>query len=657
MLDGNNLAILQKLKEKMDAEIPRKEGIVKSTDKGYGFLETDSNESFFIPPPEMKKVFHGDRILAKIITNNEGKTQAEPIELIEPFLSRNVAKIHIGKKKDYFVRIDNPNYNELIFAKIPNKIRELKLNENDWVIVELSDHPLKSINKNKSVLVKELIAHNDDPQIPWLVSLRKYDLPTKSPCLEQNESITLHDNIERTDLTHLTFVTIDSKETKDIDDALYIEENADNWLLFVAIADPTSYIEENSKLDKEAATRGFTCYLPGKNIPIIPIELSENECSLMENQERLTLVATIPVNKNTGSLTDISEIKFTQAKIKSKGKLSYSDVSDFLENKPNSEFKPSNEISNVLKMLYELSKKRTIYREKTVVLFKDKPDYHYILDEKGALVEIRKDTRRSANKIVEECMILANECAGKFLTSKVNIGIFNSHIGFDKNKHTIVKKILKKNNFDSESLDLFKLEDYTAIKKFANEQTTDYLELRLRKLQVPSETSATPKPHFGLGLECYATWTSPIRKYGDMINHRIIKSIINNKSIPSLITKDLLQNLNEKRKTNRYAERDVEDWLNIDYIYPYIENKTVFEAEIVDINRGGIKVSLIDNGITVFVPITEINPTKDPKITINQDEFRIYKEDSILYELAMVIKIIVIATEPKDRNILGKIID
>ena len=205
MLDASALAILQQAKSNILDSLPVKEGTVRATDKSYGFLEIDNNESYFIAPPDMKKVFHGDKVKARIRKDANERDQAEPFELIAPFITRCVARLYVNKNNKFYAKIDHPNYHDQIMAKVPNEIRKHNPQNGDWVIVELSDHPLLKPNNIPSVIVKELIAKSDDPKVPWLVSLRKYNLPTECP--PDPESLDLLDNYERNDLTHLSFIT------------------------------------------------------------------------------------------------------------------------------------------------------------------------------------------------------------------------------------------------------------------------------------------------------------------------------------------------------------------------------------------------------------------------------------------------------------------
>ena len=347
------------------------------------------------------------------------------------------------------------------------------------------------------------------------------------------------------------------------------------------------------------------------------------------------------------------------AKIKSQGKLAYNDISDYLEQKEQNTFNPSEKLTALLKVFEDFTLARSKYRENQTISFKDKNDYHYVLNENGALDHIEIEYRRIANRIVEESMILANECAGIFLAKNVGFGIFNKHTGFDQDKLNQIIKILKSNGIDNyTNNDLKTMQGFFDVKKQITDLPTGYLDMRLRKFQVPAEIVTTPAEHFGLGLKAYATWTSPIRKYGDMINHRIIKQFITKQQIDKkeLFNDKTLEYLNIGKKTNRYAERDVKEWLNVDYVEPYIKSQTEFEAIINDITRGGIKAVLIENGAAVFIPMSLINPTKNEKIAANNEEGRIFNDGEMMYELAMKIKVKIVETDKINRTIIADLV-
>lgn len=601
---------LQQLKHSFDSQKVRKEGTVRATERGFGFLETADRTSYFIAPNYMKNLMHGDKISAIITEDERNRTSAEPETLLEPALTRFTGKLtinHAEGRTRYLVQPDSPVIKLQIICDDKRADKTHKLANGDWVVCNLTRHALRDHSFRGEIT--EFVTSGNDPKVPWTVSLRALDLPLECPAAP--EAFVFHEGaLSREDLTALPFVTIDSEKTKDMDDALFIEKNADgSFLLYVAIADPTGYIDENSPLDKEASKRAFSIYLPGRDIPMLPRELSDDLCSLREGEVRPVLCARIPVAAD--GTVEATKAVFTLANIKSHGKLIYNQVSDFLEKGIREPFNPSAEVESVLRLLTEFSKVRDHYRSTHSAPFRDRPDYEFVLNDAGALDHIEVNYRRIANRIVEECMITANIACGEVLSEHYQAGIFNTHKGFDLSVARDILDLLRKEGYnDATEESLGTLEGFGAVRRYASSQPTPYLDSRIRKLQEFSQISLKPAPHFALGLENYATWTSPIRKYGDMINHRLLKAMILNTQHPRLPDTDTLATMNQARRINRMAEREVREWLYVDYLEPDIAKKTVFTGEVFDVVRGGLRVSLSENGAFVFVPGSFITDDK-----------------------------------------------
>lgn len=635
---------LRQLKNNFENDKVKKEGYVKATDRGFGFLEVE-RESFFITPNDMRNVVNGDRITAVIETDDTGKTRAIPEKIVEPYLKRFVAKVLFIQGRINIIP-DHPNINIRIQADDKRADKSAKLQNGDWVICNLTAHALKS--RFFKATVDEFICSKDDPKAPWTVSLRKYDLPLEEP--KDQEFDFKETSLPRQDLTDIPFVTIDSAHTEDMDDALFIQKEGDCYVLYTAIADPTGYIQEDSQFNQIASHRAFSIYLPGKDIDMLPRILSQNFCSLRQDETRPALVGIMTIDAEGKLLEDKTE--FMLATIKSQGKMIYNEVSDYLEGIEGATFKPTDKIKEILDLLVEFTKVRDAYRAKHAATFKNRPDYEFVLKDNGALDHIETNYRRIANQIVEESMIVSNLAAGSFLAKKLNSGIFNIHRGFDMQKKKDIIDLLEKEHcpFNEDKLDT--IEEYNSIRRFAIEHDNDYLDSRIRKLQEYSEIGIAPGPHYALGVENYATWTSPIRKYGDMVNHRLLKAVIVGTAHPTLPDEEILKIMNEARRTNRMAERDVRDWLYVEFLEPEIEKKTAFEGTIFDISRGGLKVLLDDNGAMIFVPFSYISESKE-YLTLQGDTGEAFVNGEVVKRLGDKIKIKIVEVNKETRSVIG----
>ena len=652
--------LLAQLKQQIHDSKERVEGTVKGSDKAYGFLECDK-KSYFIAPPAMKKVMHGDKISATIEKQGD-KEQAEPEALIEPMLTRFIAKVRFNKDKKLQVLVDHPNINQPIGAAQSKAVKE-ELQEGDWVVATLKTHPLRD-DRFFYAQITQFICHAEDELAPWWVTLARHEQPREP--VQGQDQYEIQDQETRENLTALHFVTIDSETTQDMDDALYIEPITSNseqigWQLVVAIADPTAYISLNSQIEKDAKQRCFTNYLPGFNIPMLPRELSDELCSLKPHETRPALVCYIQTDLQ-GNIS--APAKFILADVQSKDKLTYNRVSDYLEGKANAWQPENQETAQQIHWLHQFTLTRTQWRKTHALLFKEKPDYSFVLAENGKVQEIKAEYRRIANQIVEESMIIANICAAQFLHENLQCGIFNTHSGFDKkfleNAHNFLLANLANDENKAELQSRYAPENLATLKGYCQMRHDiepiegDYLEFRLRRFLTFAEFKAELAPHFGLGLNGYATWTSPIRKYSDMVNHRLIKAHLAGRDFAKP-EESVLARLQEARRQNRLVERDIADWLYCCYLADKVAEKPEFEAEVQDVSRGGLRVLLLENGASMFIPVSTLHDNKD-EVVINTDEIAFYVKEQRQYKIGDILRVQVTEVREDTRSIVGVVI-
>ncbi|WP_114766836.1 exoribonuclease II [Vibrio rhodolitus] len=642
--------LLAQLKQQIQENLPKKEGTIKATEKGFGFLEVDSKTSFFIPPPYMKKCLHGDKVKAIIRTEKE-KEVAEPEELLEQSLTRFIGRVKMFKGK-LNVAPDHPQLKkQSLKAKVKKGLNPNDFAEGDWVVAHLIQHPLKGDN-GFFVEISHKITDADDKIAPWWVTLAQNDLPNSEPAGIDNWEIKDDADLERIDMTHIPFVTIDGESTKDMDDALYAKklDNGD-FALTIAIADPTAYITPDSEMDKVARERGFTIYLPGRNIPMLPRDLADELCSLMQDEVRPALCCTVTVNKD-GVIGD--DIKFFAANIKSHARLAYDHVSDWLEKGESPVWQPNEEIAQIVRDLYDFSLARAEWRETNAVVFPDRPDYRFELSEDNDVIAIHADMRRSANRLVEESMITANICAGKTLQASFGSGVFNHHAGIKPEKIAEVIEMVNPQGelpFTAESIAT--LEGFAALRRWLGAQESSYFDNRIRKMQAYSEIGNQPLPHFAMGLDIYATWTSPIRKYGDMINHRMLKAHILGKEPVQMADEMVGEELALHRKHHNMAERNVSDWLYARTLAEEPAKGTLFNAEIFDINRAGMRVRLLENGAAAFIPSSLIMDNKE-RIECNGDLGMVSIDKQIEFRLGDTLEVVLSDVNQENRSLVAK---
>ncbi|WP_168415724.1 exoribonuclease II [Erwinia amylovora] len=638
--------LLAQLKEKLHSQTPRVEGVVKGTEKGFGFLEVDAQKSYFIPPPFMKKVMHGDRVSA-VIQSDKDREVADPETLIEPFLTRFVGRI---QKKDDRLSIipDHPLLKEAIQCR-PERNVQHDFQAGDWAVAEMRRHPLKG-DRTFYAELTEFITTAEDHLAPWWVTLSRHNLEREAPDIATPQEM-LDEQLEREDLTVLPFVTIDSASTEDMDDALYVEDVGNGvFKLIVAIADPTAYVAVNSKLDAVAAERSFTNYLPGFNIPMLPRQLSDDMCSLRPHERRPVLACRVTIAAD-GSPAD--DVQFFAAWIESHAKLAYDNVSDWLETGEACAWQPESEaIANQIRLLNRLCMARSEWRHAHALVFKDRPDFRFQLGDKGEVLDIIAEHRRIANRIVEESMILANICAANVLRDKLGFGIYNVHHGFDEVNAGQAAAVLANHGITADPLAIATLDGFRNLRRELDALPTQFLDSRIRRFQSFAEVSTTPGPHFGLGLEAYATWTSPIRKYGDMVNHRLLKAIIKGEE-SARPADELTLKMAERRRQNRMAERDVGDWLYSRFLQKAVGSDRRFSAEVIDVSRGGMRVRLQENGAVAFIPAPFIHAVRDELVCSNENG-SVQIKGEVVYRVTDLIEVTIAEVRMETRSIVAR---
>ncbi|WP_354625095.1 exoribonuclease II [Psychromonas sp. MME2] len=647
-----NNPLLSQLKTQIQENIPKRQGIVKATERGYGFLETDKGKRFFIPPSEMKKVLHGDHINA-FIRENGDKSTAEPNKLKQAGIDVFIARLSV-KGKHLNIEPNNPLLKAFFKVKGGHQLLQNGYLDGDWVKVKLLSHALEG--NGFMVEVIEKIADGSDPFAYRLVAVATHNLPAKAPEFDHPWQV-IDTDLERADLTKTPFFTIDGANTQDMDDALYIEENSAGWLLTIAISDPSAYVPENSSIDDEAKRRAFTHYLPNFNVPMLPRDLSDSLCSLKEGEKRATLCCAVQINHD-GQLE--GPATFFAAWIKSHYRLNYNDVSDYLENEEgnNDVWQPSRQLSKLLHTLNEATLKRFTWRSDNNVVFKSQPDYTFKLNNKGEVYEIICEPRRTANRLVEESMIAANICAGDFLAKHRAQGVFNSHSGFASDRLAKAVELLAEYGIESDVDALSTLTGYTKMRQQVSNLHNNYLDHRLRKLLAYADTKSKPEAHFTMGVEHYATWTSPIRKYGDLVNHRLIKSILL-ETESCEVADDIGLLLNEARKLQRLAERDVNNLLYCQYLKSQEQSQWRYKAEIFDIVKAGLRVRVQENGATFFIPASLLvkNSNDAKAIECSRELGQVKMGAQTELQLGDVIDVMLHNVNLESNQLIGKLAD
>jgi VacB/RNase II family 3'-5' exoribonuclease len=619
MLNSDSLAQLKALKSDIQTQqqIKLKRGTVRGSQGRFGFVVTDEGESFFLTPDEMAKVFPGDVIQFSETTDDKDKVQAVPETLISTEFKVCTGRFQ-KRGKAQFVEPDTHGSTHWLY--IPPDACE-GLEDNDWVKCEVTRHPFNNGKPQGKVISK--IGQLSDAGFERQYAIEKFKLSHEWPETTFSElALLAEENIEamaagREDLTHIPYVTIDSEHTRDMDDALFAQATDTGWLLSVAIADPSSWFGMNTNLDQEAARRCNSLYFPGRSLPMLPQELSNGLCSLLENKNRLALVCDIQLDKQ-GAVTGF---EFKEALVRSQGKLSYNQVTQFIDG-DQTVVDPS--LIEHITQLHLATTALNQYRAQHNLIMEDRPDYYLTVGDNGKLQTIYKADRNSAQKLVEEAMLIANQCCARHLQT-LDTGIFVQHAGFRTERIGDIKTIIEEQGIEFDG-DFTTAEGYKAfIKAVEAKQTELPIKTILSRFLTRSEFSQEAGPHTGMGFESYTTFTSPIRKYNDLVVHRLIKSQLSQQKGPD-VNDEMIERLQQGLISGRQAVNLAESWLKLQFLENLPQKE--FAGKIVQTNIGGCTVQLVDFGIEGFVDL------RKSKKRLNFDKVYLrHSNDTTSYQL------------------------
>lgn len=614
------------------------EGVVRAHPKGFGFVDIDPKTNHYIAQAQMKKLLDGDRVKGKLVKKGD-QFVFMPSELVASKLDRFLGQfIHDAENDIDWIQPENP-----LLPKIELEKSSLNLKNESWIVANLTQHPFK--NAALKAKVESLIAEKEAENLMWYKALARQ---TRSPeSIEINIDSFVDENaLDRKDLTALPFFTIDSESTQDMDDAIFIQKEADDhFLLSVAIADPSAYFDDRSEIDAIAKTQLFTSYLPNLTIDMLPPLLATQLCSLRPNENKAALLIQMAITPNGELISD--SVLFDLVTIRSQAKLSYAQVSNWLEGAGSAaENHIPAHLETPLKTLFELMQVRQAFRKKHAFVFENRTDYRFQFDEHSKVIGVEKTLNRCAHLMIEEAMLMANIAVAQRLT-EIGLGIFNTHLGIDPKFYGAVADLTKSTDFyGAQQLDEY--ENYVALRRITD--SDPILSHRLRRLHAPAQFSFEPKPHFSLGFNAYATGTSPLRKYSDLINHRLIKADLLDRPLPEIYI-DILDDLTEARRKLRQIEREINNALYAEYLQTQF--KKPFAAQILDINRGGIRAQLLENGALVFVPISYLAPSKND-VEAQLDQMVIKIKGEIMYRLLDEIEVELV--EIKGNSIVAKLV-
>jgi len=587
-------------------------GVVQGHPDGYGFvIPEDGGEDLFINPRSMREVMHGDKVICRAESAQKGgKKEGRIIRILERG-HKTIVGIYEPSGHFGFVIPDDRRISHDIY--IPFKYSG-KAKKGHAVITEITAYPMK--NRNPEGRIIEIIGYPDNPDVEIDIVLRKYDIPSKFPIDVLKEADAVQKEVTddeitgRLDLRDKNIVTIDGEKAKDFDDAVYVERlNNGNYMLGVHIADVSHYVKEGNTLDNEAFKRGTSVYFPDRVIPMLPFQLSNEICSLKPKVDRLTLSALMEFDKY-GELIDY---RFDETVINSKERMTYTDVAEILNEVQSSKLKVSSmelkeRYSYLLKDFYLMRELCEVLREKRMrrgSIDFDLPEPYIILDLMGKPENIIKAERNIAHKIIEEFMLVANETVAMHFMKQEIPALYRVHDEPDQSKIIELSEFVSNFGYHLK-IPVFKkgIESKFHPKRFQellNSIRGKPEELLISTITLRHMKQARYSPenigHFGLAFENYTHFTSPIRRYPDLIVHRLLKEIIKKKHIPKKrldIWEERLpkiaQHSSEKERTADAAENDIVELKRVQFMLEKIGDE--YEGIISGVTSFGLFVEL-----------------------------------------------------------------
>ncbi|MDX1299606.1 MAG: ribonuclease R [Pseudomonas sp.] len=612
-------------------------GRVSGHRDGFGFLvPDDGSDDLFLSPAQMRLVFDGDRALARVSgLDRRGRREGAVVEVIfrahESIVGRYYEESDVG-----FVVADNPKIQQEVLVT-PGRNAGAK--QGQFVEVKITHWPTTRFQPQGDVV--EVVGNYMAPGMEIDVALRSYDIPHVWPEAVVKEASKLKPEVDekdkekRVDLRHLPFVTIDGEDARDFDDAVYCEKNGSNWRLFsggwklyVAIADVSHYVKIDSALDAEAQVRGNSVYFPERVIPMLPEELSNGLCSLNPHVDRLAMVCEITLSK-TGKMTDY---QFYEAVIHSHARLTYNKVSAMLEQPKSAEGKALRgeykEVVPHLKQLYSLYQVLLAARHERGAIDFETQETRIIFGADRKISDICPTQRNDAHKLIEECMLAANVATAAFMQKHEIPALYRVHDGPPPERVEKLKAFLTELGLSlhrGKSKDGPTPKDYQQLLESIRGRA-DYHLIQTVMLRSLSQAvySADNQGHFGLNYEAYAHFTSPIRRYPDLLIHRAIRSVVRSKldtphvkragaaTMPrariypydEAILEQLGEQCSMSERRADEATRDVVNWLKCEFMKDRVGE--TFPGVITAVTGFGLFVELKDIYVEGLVHVTAL---------------------------------------------------
>lgn len=578
-------------------------GKIQGHTDGFGFLiPDDGSPDLYLSAKEMHKALHGDRVLVRETgLDRRGRREAAIVEVLESTNTRLVGRLHIDHGILYVVAENKRISQDILIAQE----HSLKAKAGQVVMVEIIQQPSKHAQPIGKII--EILGNYTAPGMEIEIALRKHDLPhVFSPDIEKlsakfPKNVLKKETAGRKDICHLPLVTIDSETARDFDDAVFCEKDGKGYRLYVAIADVSHYVKPQDIIDREAFNRGNSVYFPRRVIPMLPEVLSNGLCSLNPDKKRLCMVCEIQFQAGG----DIVDYSFYPAVMLSHARLTYTKVSAMLADAKSAEAREYAELLPHLQLTYKLFKALLKARKKRGAIDFETTETQMFFNDQGKIEKIAPVQRTEAHRLIEECMLAANVCAADFLQKHGQTTLYRIHESPSPEKIEALRNFLKEFGIQLGGKNKPGAKDYAqTLLKIQDRPDAQLLQtVMLRSLQ-QAIYSPDVTGHFGLAYDSYTHFTSPIRRYPDLLVHRAIKAVLAGETYQPGDWQEFGKHCSMTERRADEATRDVESWLKCFYMQDRIGE--YFDGVISSVTGFGLFVALDNVYVEGLVHISEL---------------------------------------------------
>ncbi len=583
-------------------------GRVTGHPDGYGFLTPEhGGADLFVPAREMRKVLHGDRVVGRAAgVDRRGRREATIVEVIER-ANRTVVGRYVVEQGLGFVIPDNARISQDVFIA-PEGTAGAQPEQ--IVVVEITRQPDQHVQPMGRIV--EVLGDHMAPGMEIEIAIRKYELPHQWPREVATEAKRVEAVVDRRhvrkreDLRALALVTIDGEDARDFDDAVYCERRRGGWRLIVAIADVAHYVAAGSALDQEAYLRGNSVYFPAQVIPMLPEALSNGICSLNPEVDRLCLACELDISHQG----NVKRYRFFDAVMRSHARLTYNEVAAALDGSDADAVRRLQPLSARLETLHAVSQALRERRMREGSIDFELPETRIRFDDQRKIERIEPLQRTDAHRLIEECMLAANVCAADLLLAARAPGVYRIHERPDEAKLADVRQFLAEFGLSLGGGDEPSAVDYTEVVLATDGKPHAHVvQMALLRSLRQATYSAENIGHFALGFDRYTHFTSPIRRYPDLLVHRVIKRILRGEriEIDEVDRLDLDRSAEHCSMTERRADdatRDVVQWLKAEYMLDRIGEE--FTGVVTGVTDFGIFVELEQVYVEGLVHVTAL---------------------------------------------------